>query len=53
MARFDNGNIRKLMGDMSEEEKGSFEIDVTKINWRNYIEKIHIPGVQEYVLEKK
>lgn len=41
------------MGDMSEEEKGSFEIDVTKINWRYYIEKIHIPGVQEYVLEKK
>ncbi|KAG5584059.1 hypothetical protein H5410_044493, partial [Solanum commersonii] len=29
---FDNGNVRKLMGDMSEEEKRSFEIDVTKIN---------------------
>ncbi|KAL3327568.1 hypothetical protein AABB24_035310 [Solanum stoloniferum] len=49
--RFDNGNIRKLMEDMSEEEKRSFEIDVTKINWRNYIEKIHILGVQKYVLE--
>ncbi|KAK4730759.1 hypothetical protein R3W88_023747 [Solanum pinnatisectum] len=48
---FDNGNIRKLMEDMSEEEKRSFEIDVTKINWRNYIEKIHILGVQKYVLE--
>ncbi|XP_049408545.1 fatty acyl-CoA reductase 2, chloroplastic-like [Solanum stenotomum] len=48
---FDNDNTRKLMGDMSEEEKRSFEIDVTKINWRNYIEKIHILGVQKYVLE--
>ncbi|KAG5584061.1 hypothetical protein H5410_044495 [Solanum commersonii] len=50
---FDNGNVRKLMGDMSEEEKTSFEIDVTKINWRNYIENTHIPGVQKYVLEGK
>ncbi|KAG5584056.1 hypothetical protein H5410_044490, partial [Solanum commersonii] len=50
---FDNGNVRKLMGDMSEEEKRSFEIDVTKINWKNYIENTHIPGVQKYVLEGK
>ncbi|KAK4730750.1 hypothetical protein R3W88_023738 [Solanum pinnatisectum] len=50
---FDNGNVRKLMGDMSEEEKRNFEIDVTKINWKNYIENTHIPGVQKYVLEGK
>ncbi|WMV44486.1 hypothetical protein MTR67_037871, partial [Solanum verrucosum] len=50
---FDNGNVRKLTGDMSEEEKRGFEIDVTKINWRNYIEKTHFPGVQKYVLEGK
>ncbi|XP_059284824.1 fatty acyl-CoA reductase 2, chloroplastic-like [Lycium ferocissimum] len=48
---FHNGNVRKLMKDMSEEEKTSFEIDVTKINWRNYFVKTHIPGVQKHVLE--
>ncbi|KAM3324966.1 fatty acyl-CoA reductase 2, chloroplastic [Capsicum chacoense] len=50
---FHNGNMQKLMGDMSEEEKISFEIDVTKINWRNYFVKTHIPGLQKYVLEGK
>ncbi|MCD7467294.1 hypothetical protein HAX54_004634 [Datura stramonium] len=51
--RFHNGNTQKLMGEMSEEEKRSFEIDVTKINWRNYFVKTHIPGVQKYVLKEK
>ncbi|KAM3217763.1 fatty acyl-CoA reductase 2, chloroplastic [Capsicum annuum] len=50
---FHNGNMQKLMGDMSEEEKISFEIDVTKINWRNYFVKTHIPGLQKYVLQGK
>ncbi|CAN4117270.1 unnamed protein product [Withania somnifera] len=50
---FDNGNVRKLMEDMSEEEKRNFEIDMTKINWRNYFENTHIPGVLKYVLEGK
>lgn len=38
------------MEDMSGEEKKNFEIDVTKINWRNYFVKTHIPGVQKYAL---
>ncbi|XP_060206141.1 fatty acyl-CoA reductase 2, chloroplastic-like [Lycium barbarum] len=48
---FHNGNVRKLMGEMSEQEKTSFEMDVTKINWRNYFLKTHIPGLQKNVLE--
>uniref|UniRef100_A0A1S3Y7K5 Fatty acyl-CoA reductase 2-like n=1 Tax=Nicotiana tabacum TaxID=4097 RepID=A0A1S3Y7K5_TOBAC len=44
---FHNGNMQKLKEDMSEEETNSFEIDMGKINWRDYFLKIHIPGVQE------
>ncbi|XP_070008771.1 fatty acyl-CoA reductase 2, chloroplastic-like [Nicotiana sylvestris] len=50
---FHNGNMQKLMEDMSEEETKSFEIDMGKINWRDYFLKIHIPGVQENVLKGK
>ncbi|XP_075095843.1 fatty acyl-CoA reductase 2, chloroplastic-like [Nicotiana tabacum] len=48
---FHNGNMQKLMEEMSEEEKKSFEIDVGQINWGDYFLKIHIPGVQENVLK--
>ncbi|XP_070037221.1 fatty acyl-CoA reductase 2, chloroplastic-like [Nicotiana tomentosiformis] len=50
---FHNGNMQKLMEEMSEEEKKSFEIDVGQINWGDYFLKIHIPGVQENVLKGK
>lgn len=45
--------MQKLKEDMSEEETNSFEIDMGKINWRDYFLKIHIPGVQENVLKGK
>ncbi|XP_015087361.1 fatty acyl-CoA reductase 2-like [Solanum pennellii] len=48
---FHNGNMQKLMEDMSEEERKSFDIDLSKINWRDYIIGIHIPGVKEHVLK--
>ncbi|PHT72012.1 hypothetical protein T459_22797 [Capsicum annuum] len=48
---FHNGNMRKLMEDMSEEERKNFDIDLSKINWRNYFLGIHILGVKEHVLK--
>ncbi|KAK4731347.1 hypothetical protein R3W88_024335 [Solanum pinnatisectum] len=48
--RFHNGNMSKLMEDMSEEERKMFDIDVSKINWRDYFLGIHICGVKEHVL---
>jgi len=44
--------MQKLMEDMSEEERKSFDIDLSKINWRDYFIGIHIPGVKEHVLKK-
>ncbi|XP_055811632.1 fatty acyl-CoA reductase 2, chloroplastic-like [Solanum dulcamara] len=48
---FHNGNMQKLMEDMSEQERKSFEIDLSKINWRDYFIGIHIPGVKKHVLK--
>ncbi|KAL8030499.1 hypothetical protein ABFX02_14G289400 [Erythranthe guttata] len=49
-ARFHSGNTRKLLEEMSEEERDYFEIDVTKIEWRKYFVEIHIPGVRKHLI---
>ena len=33
------------------EEKKRFNFDVTRINWRHYIQNVHIPGVKKYILK--
>ncbi|GFY81651.1 Jojoba acyl CoA reductase-related male sterility protein [Actinidia rufa] len=48
---FHNGNIKKLMDEMSEEEEEDFGIDFGSINWRNYITQVHIPGIKKHVLK--
>ncbi|KAM3341392.1 fatty acyl-CoA reductase 2, chloroplastic-like [Capsicum galapagoense] len=50
---FHNGNMKNLLEEMSEEERGSFEIDASKINWGDYFLEIHIPGLKKHVLEGK
>lgn len=49
--RFDNSNTQKLMGMMSEEEKRTFGFDVGKIDWRDYISNVHIPGLRRHVMK--
>ncbi|KAM3217399.1 hypothetical protein P3L10_026842 [Capsicum annuum] len=49
--RFHNGNMQKLMEEMSEEERKNFDINLSKINWRDYFLGIHIAGVKKYVLD--
>ncbi|KAF3625188.1 putative fatty acyl-CoA reductase 2-like [Capsicum annuum] len=51
--RFHNGNMRKLMENMSEEERENFDIDVSKINWRDYFVGVQILGVKENALNGK
>ncbi|XP_073284302.1 fatty acyl-CoA reductase 2, chloroplastic-like [Primulina huaijiensis] len=51
--RFHTGNTQRLLQEMSEEEQLSFEIDVTKIDWRKYFQEIHIPGLRKYVLNNR
>lgn len=53
MHRFHAGNTQKLLSEMSKEEKNSFEIDVKEINWRNYLQETHIPGLRKHVLNDK
>lgn len=38
---------------MSKEEQIEFDTDVTKIEWKNYIQNVHIPGLRKHVLNDK
>ncbi|ERN04448.1 hypothetical protein AMTRI_Chr03g140830 [Amborella trichopoda] len=49
--RFDNTNTRRLMEEMSEEERRSFGFDVESINWKDYISNVHIPGLRRHVMK--
>ncbi|GFP83122.1 fatty acyl-coa reductase 2 [Phtheirospermum japonicum] len=52
-ARFDAGNTQELLSEMSKEEKDVFAIDVTNINWKEYFQEVHIPGLRNHLLNKK
>ena len=50
MFRFDTGNTESLIEAMSKEEKLSFEVDARNIEWKKYIEEIHIPGLIKHII---
>ncbi|KAK6944000.1 Fatty acyl-coenzyme A reductase, NAD-binding domain [Dillenia turbinata] len=52
-AWFDNGNIQKLMEEMSEEERQSFNFDVECVVWKHYITKIHVRGLEKQVKKQR
>ena len=49
--RFGIENTMGLLDHMSREEREVFNFDVTRLNWRHYIQNIHIPGVKKFILK--
>ncbi|KAG9449622.1 hypothetical protein H6P81_009587 [Aristolochia fimbriata] len=49
--KFDNTNTEKLMEAMCEEEKRRFDFNVGRIEWEDYISKVHIPGLRRHVMK--
>lgn len=47
---FLTNNTRKLLNTLSPDEKELFPFDVKQINWKEYFQKIHIPGIKKYLL---
>lgn len=48
---FDVTNAQKLLDGLSGEDQRLFNFDVTSLNWRHYIQHVHIPGVKKYILK--
>ncbi len=49
--RFQIDNSLRLFHELNESEKQSFDFDVTQLNWRHYVQNVHIPGVKKYILK--
>lgn len=50
---FEVDNTLNLYNSLSDEEKKAFNFDMTQLNWRHYIQNVHIPGVKKHVLKKE
>ena len=49
--RFAIDNLRRLQDALPPQERESFNCDVTRIDWREYIQDIHIPGLKRHILK--
>lgn len=50
--RFETENTRRLYQELDPEDQKVFNFDVTRIDWREYIQDIHIPGLKRHVLKE-
>ena len=49
---FETENTRRLFQALNPEDQRVFNFDVTRINWREYFQEIHIPGLKHHVLKE-
>ena len=49
-ARFATENMQRLWESMDEEDRSDFFFDVTTIDWRHYLQDVHIPGLKRHIL---
>lgn len=49
--QFGAENTRQLLSDLDDDERGRFDFDVRKIDWRHYICDVHVPGLKRHVLK--
>ncbi len=49
---FETENTRRLFQALNPEDQKVFNFDVTRIDWRQYIQEIHIPGLKHHVLKE-
>jgi long-chain acyl-CoA synthetase len=48
---FETDNTVELFRALREDDQLLFPFDVTRLNWRHYIQNVHIPGVKKYILK--
>ncbi|HSR69068.1 MAG TPA: AMP-binding protein [Acidobacteriota bacterium] len=49
--RFQVDSTLRLYHKLPEDEKVEFNFDVTRLNWRYYVQNVHIPGVKKFILK--
>ena len=49
--RFEVKRTQQLFNSLSEAEKKSLGFDMGSLNWRHYIQNVHIPGIKKHILK--
>ncbi len=49
-AFFATTNLQRLWEAMDEDDRKAFPFDVTTIDWRHYLQEVHIPGLKRHIL---
>jgi hypothetical protein len=49
-AKFATENLERLWESLDEDDKRDFPFDVTTIDWRHYLQEVHIPGLKRHIL---
>lgn len=49
--QFEVDNTIRLFNSLDADEKKPFNFDITRLNWRHYIQNVHIPGVKKFILK--
>jgi fatty acyl-CoA reductase len=49
---FDTSNTLRLLDDIDESDRAALDFDVRRIDWRSYIQDVHLPGLRRHVLRE-
>jgi long-chain acyl-CoA synthetase len=49
-AKFATENLERLWESLNEDDKRDFPFDVATIDWRHYLQEVHIPGLKRHIL---
>lgn len=49
-ARFATDRLQQLWESMDDDDRRIFPFDVTTIDWRRYLQEVHIPGLKRHIL---
>lgn len=47
---FDTANTERLLDDLDAVDRAMLDFDVRRIDWRHYLQEVHIPGLRRHVL---
>jgi fatty acyl-CoA reductase len=47
---FDTTNAQHLLDELDDADRAQLDFDVRRIDWRTYIQDVHIPGLRRHVL---
>ncbi len=47
---FDTANTQQLLASLSDADRETLDFDVRRIDWRSYLQEVHLPGLRRHIL---